>query len=138
MSEREVLEAVARIIQPEAWYERDRYVKVMEPIVRSGEVTAETANTVAEGKVATSLARAKTLLADVTKRIADMEQHAVGEQEKLLDARARIRQLREALKPFADIPIPANAKPHWPINYQSVTATYKDVLHARGVLEPQG
>lgn len=52
-------------------------------------------------------------------------------------AEAEVERLREASKPFADTPIPDDAKPHYPINYRPVTATYADVAALRAALQPK-
>lgn len=51
-------------------------------------------------------------------------------------ALARIEALEAGLKPFAMVPVPANAKPHWAMNYMPTTATYADVTAARALLHP--
>lgn len=60
---------------------------------------------------------------------------------KLLEAEAKALRaenirLRALLRPFANIPIPQQAKLHWPINYNAVSCTFKDVAAARAEIYP--
>lgn len=54
--------------------------------------------------------------------------------ELIVEAADHIEALEKALEPFASIPLPAAAKPHWPLNYQAVPCTFDDVIRAREVL----
>jgi len=49
-------------------------------------------------------------------------------------AETRLTEAVEVIRPFAETPIPENAKPHWAMNYMPVKATYADVSRARAFL----
>jgi hypothetical protein len=63
---------------------------------------------------------------------------AMAAEQKMSEQDRELAKLRSLLRPFANIPLPPSAKPHWPINYYAVSCTFADVIAARAALYPTG